>query len=167
MRTVQRRAAWGGQGLLGQAGFTLVELVLVLVLLAVLSAVAIPRLSGADTFKALAFSEQVRATMRLAQKTAVSHRRLVCASFTASSVTLNIATGFPATACDINLPPPTDGTAYATSGSATLSPVTALYFQPSGLVTSDAAGSSTVNPAVLTISNARSVTIYGDTGYVD
>ena len=164
MPALRQLAAWGGRG---QAGFTLVELVLVLVLLAVLSAVAIPRLSDADTFKALAFGEQVRATMRLAQKTAVSHRRLVCASFTASSVTLTIATVFPANACTTNVPPPSGGTAYASSGSATLGPLTDLYFQPSGLVTSDATGSTTVNPAILTISNARSVTIYGDTGYVD
>ena len=171
MAAMKRMASKRGPAPFRQLGFTLVELVLVLVLLAVLSVVAIPSLSGGDGLKSHAFGEQVRATLRFAQKTAVSHRRLVCATFSASSVTLSIATVFPASACNTAMPSPTGAAAYASSSSSTINitpslPTTAMYFQPSGNVTSDAAGTTIVTP-VLAISDARSITIYGDTGYVN
>ena len=166
MAAMKRLASKSGPAPFRQPGFTLVELVLVLVLLAVLSVVAIPSLSGGDGLKSHAFGEQVRATLRFAQKTAVSHRRLVCATFSASSVTLSIATVFPASACNTAMPSPTGSATYANSSSATVSPTNALYFQPSGNVTSDAAGTTIVSP-VLAITDARSITIYGETGYVN
>ena len=171
MAAMKRLASKSGPAPFRQLGFTLVELVLVLVLLAVLSVVAIPSLSGGDGLKSHAFGEQVRATLRFAQKTAVSHRRLVCATFSASSVTLSVASAFPASACNTAMPSPTGAAAYASSSSSTISitpslPTTAMYFQPSGNVTSDGAGATIVTP-VLAVSDARSITIYGDTGYVN
>lgn len=67
-------------------GFTLVELVLVIVLVGVLSAVAIGRLAGPDVFKARAYSDQIMAALRMAQKTAIAQNRPVFVSLNVSSV---------------------------------------------------------------------------------
>lgn len=74
-----------------QQGFSLVELVVVLVLLAIVSAVAVPSLTGSRAIDDARFVHEVRDALRFAQRTAIAQRRTVCASFTSSSVSLTIA----------------------------------------------------------------------------
>lgn len=74
-----------------QQGFTLVELVVVLVLLAIVSAIAVPSLSGTRAIDDARFVHEVRDALRFAQRTAIAQRRNVCVGFTASSVSLTIA----------------------------------------------------------------------------
>jgi MSHA pilin protein MshC len=66
-------------------GFTLVELVIVILLVAVLSFTALPRLMERDDALAQGFAEQVAATLRWAQKTAVAQRRLVYVNIDAAA----------------------------------------------------------------------------------
>jgi MSHA pilin protein MshC len=68
-----------------QAGFTLVELIIVILLVGVLSFSALPRLSERDEASAQGFVEQVAATLRWAQKTAVAQRRVVYVNLDAST----------------------------------------------------------------------------------
>lgn len=146
----------------------MVELVAVMLILGILAAVAIPRLSGGDEFRTLAFHDEVVAGLRYAQKTAVSHRRLVCATLTSQSLTLTIATSNPAIACGTTpLGRPTGGATFAQSTTALISPVAGpLHFQPSGTVTSDAAG-VTVTNFTIHIAGAGAITVVGATGYVN
>lgn len=65
-------------------GFTLVELVIVVILLAVLSAVALPRLFSASAFDARGYHDELLSAARYAQKLAVASR---------CSVRLSIAAG--------------------------------------------------------------------------
>jgi MSHA pilin protein MshC len=58
-------------------GFTLVELIMVIVLLGILSFVAAGRMANRDDFDVQGFAEQVATTVRLAQKSAVAQRRTV------------------------------------------------------------------------------------------
>ena len=60
-----------------QRGFTLVELILVVVLLGILSFVAGARLSDRDQANARGFADQVASTLRFAQKAAIAQRRSV------------------------------------------------------------------------------------------
>lgn len=57
-----------------QKGFTLIEMVTVLVLLGIISAVAFARLGGVSSYSESLFQQQILSYLRLAQRTAVAHQ---------------------------------------------------------------------------------------------
>ena len=153
-----------------QSGFTLVELIMVIVMLGALAVVAMPSFGSISIFGGASFNDQVRAALRYAQKTAVSHHRLVCATVAASNVTLSVASTFGASSCTSPLTPFNANSTgscvgtFACSTKASVSPTATLYFQPSGSIT-DQSGAST--SPVFSFTNAGTVTVQGDTGYVN
>jgi MSHA pilin protein MshC len=58
-------------------GFTTVELVVVIIVLAVITAVAAPRLVGRSAFESRAFADEVASAVRHAQRTAIAMRRSI------------------------------------------------------------------------------------------
>lgn len=148
-------------------GFTMIELLAVIVLLGVLAAVGLPRLSIAVAQRGPAWREQVMATLRAGHAIAQGHRRLVCVSVSGNALTLTIASANPASSCNSALRG-ADGDARwawdANAPTTTGTPAT-LYLQPDGRVTSDGAGTTIVSPSI-SISGEATVTMNGETGHV-
>src|SRR3989338_2309849 len=80
-----------------QAGFTLVELIMTMVIVGILAVFAAPRFFGADIFKSRGFADQIQASLRYAQKIAIAQRRNVCVTIAGNS--LSLATGATAACC--------------------------------------------------------------------
>lgn len=140
-------------------GFTLVELVMVMVMLGVLAVVAIPSMSTSG-YRAQQFHDGVVSALRYAQKSAVSHRRMVCVDFNASTLTLTIDDTKTTTACATALNLPGTNSNVLTSADTTnavFAPVpTAFSFQPNG----------TGADRTLSIAGQTDIIVVGATGYV-
>jgi MSHA pilin protein MshC len=146
-------------------GFTLVELVTVMILIGILAVVALPRLDFARDFGATSFRDQVAAALRYAQKSAVAKRRMNCITVAADGlgIALASAASFGAGACAVTI---ADPAAVSPSPGVTLTPTgVTLFFQPSGTVTSDAAGATTAD-FTLTVTGQDPITVTGATGHV-
>lgn len=74
-----------------QHGFTLVELVVVILITGILALVAIPRIASTDEFAARGAYDFTMSGLRYAQKSAMAMRRNVCASLSGSTMTVTYA----------------------------------------------------------------------------
>ncbi len=74
-----------------QRGFTLAELIIVMVLTGILASVAVPRMFDMDQFSARGTRDFVGASLRYAQKSAIAMRRNVCVSIAATQLTITYA----------------------------------------------------------------------------
>ena len=145
----------------GHRGFTLVELITIMVILGILAAVAVPRFFDRGTFDSRRFSEEVRATLRLAQKLAIAQRRNVCVNVTPaapSNLTINVTN---AASCDTPLPGDNGNYHVTAKGNASL-------IQPAAAttITFNAQGSPGAANIILQVNTEPPITVWGETGYV-
>lgn len=69
-------------------GFTFVELVVILILVGILAVTVLPRFSLLGGFEAQGFADQIRSTLRFAQKTAIAQRRNVAVTYATGGVAI-------------------------------------------------------------------------------
>ena len=151
----------GKTGAKFKRGFTLVELIAVMVIAGILAAFAIPLFLDSNAFQSRGFYDQVISTLRYAQKAAIAQHQYVCVAFTANSITLTINT--TPTCPGTPLANPTGQTPYTVtspSSDVTLSGYTSFYF--------DALGRPNPNAIqIINITNVtNSITVEAETGYV-
>lgn len=145
-----------------QQGFTLAELVMVLVIIGILAALVAPRMLSTRNFASRGFYDEAQAVVRFAQKTAIAWRRpiVVCVSAAEISAISNsdcAAPTFvvhPATGADLRSLAP-DGV--------TLAPIGNFQFdglgRPSAAVT-------IVLTSTIADDPARQILVASETGYV-
>jgi MSHA pilin protein MshC len=88
----------------GSRGFTLIELTVVIVLVAILAVVAMARLTGVDSFQVQGFADSARSTVRFAQKLAVAQRLVVVVVVNAGAGSISVCYTNPACATPVTDP---------------------------------------------------------------
>lgn len=150
------------------SGFTLVEMVGVMIIVGILAVAALPRFFDKQIFESRGFHDQLLSALRYAQKSAVAQRRSVCVTFGANSATLTIASAANSTACDKNLRSPT-GTApfvvTAPSGVSFAAAPTNFLFNSLGQPV-NAAGVAVATQTIQVSDTGRNIIVETDTGYV-
>lgn len=152
-----------------QRGFTLIELVMVIVLLGVLAVFAAPRIFNSNDFNARGFHDETLAFLRYAQKTAIAQRRTVCVTFSGTTgASLGIASAPATSTCNIALRGPkgdSPGTITAKAGVAYSGVPTSFNFD--GLGQPVNAAGVVVATQIIQVSNAaKAITVETVTGYV-
>jgi MSHA pilin protein MshC len=143
------------------SGFSLVELITIIIVLGILAAVAVPHLSGTkQTYDDLGFYDGTKASLRYAQKSAIAKRRTVCVGFTATSVILTFASAPGAAVCDANLIGPAGENPYTiTAASSTYAPAPTNF-------TFNTVGQPSVGQVIAIAGGVTNITVNTDTGYV-
>lgn len=143
-------------------GFSLIELIMIMVIIGVLAVAAISRFVDRQTFESRGFYDETLAGLRYAQKTAIAQRRNVCVAFSTGSATLTIAsTSGAAAPCDTNLTGPTGTTPFvvtARSGVAFAALPTNFYFS--------ALGQASISQTMQVVGATGNIIVERETGYV-
>lgn len=151
-------------------GFTVIELITVIALMALLTLAVLPRLDVMTSMRGAAWRDQVLAALRQAQGVATSHRRLVCVSVATGTVTLTLASANPASSCTLPLPGPDGDAAWARDAQApatSVAPAGVLYVQPGGRITASGAPDSSAGDRSIAISGETTIQVVGETGHVE
>lgn len=146
-----------------QLGFTLVELVVVISVMTIVSAVAAPRFVGNDIFQTRGDADILAASLRYAQKTAIAQRRTVFVSYHTTNRSIDLCFN---SNCTSRLQDPVSGGNYRATLSRNVSVVIPnLAF--------DAAGRPIPNAlTTLKVTNARNtrqsfeIVVEDESGYI-
>lgn len=142
-------------------GFTIIELVVTIGIVALLAAIVVPRFVASDSFRSRGFYDSAKSVVRFAQKTAIAWRRDVFVCVTAASVSAGTAAG-----CATPIVNPVTGGVLSVSAPAGVSLTPAAFsFDSAGRPNPNAAVTITLTS---TIPNdpARQIVVERETGYV-
>lgn len=145
-------------------GFSLIELVVVIILLGIVAAIAIPRWRGGSGFEERALHDQIVSALRYAQKSAIAARRTVCVTFASARIDFNISAAYGAPNCsggNVLIGP--DGTALSIVPTGSTS-----FFAAQPMLIFDASGRPGAATSVVLsgLPASLAITVESETGYV-
>lgn len=148
-------------GSLFRFGYSLIELVTVLLILGILSVAIMPRFWG-STFDQARFFDETTAVLRYAHRSAMTMQRTVCVAFTTppTRVTLTYDQNYGGAACTLDLRGP-DGSAPFRATAPANAGFTAL---PANF-SYDRAGKPS-NPQTMSLRGGFQIAVEAETGYV-
>lgn len=147
------------------AGFTLLELITIIVIMGILALVAVPRLGNRDSFDSRGFYDRAAAVVRAAQKTAVAWRGNVFVCVTGAQITAGTDN-----TCATPLVGPSGNLSFGAPSGVTLNAVT-FGFDGLGRPV-DSAGVTLAATTTITFTSAiaddpaRQIVVQSQTGYV-
>ena len=155
-----RQKPWLGRAAYRAFGFTMVELITIILILGVISVTAIPRFFERSTFDSRGFYDQVISTLRYAQKAAIAKHRFVCVNIAANNVALRYGAD---SACAVA----------GISGTLNIPPGTPSINAPNGVTVTainfsfDSLGRPNPNTKKsIAVSGSGTITVEAETGYV-
>jgi MSHA pilin protein MshC len=149
-----------------QIGFTLIELIMVVVLLGVLSVTALPKFFEKSTFAEHAFFTDTLNAIRYAQKLAVATGCSVQVSISSNSYTLNRQGLSSSSSCpggttySLSVPHPATNSSYysgSESGVTLTSTMSSFVFKALGTVSAD---------VTLTVAGSKTIQVIAETGFI-
>jgi MSHA pilin protein MshC len=158
------------------AGFTIIELIVIMMIVGILAVAVIPRFSDRSTFDSRGTRDGLLSALRYAQKSAIAQRRYVCVS-TGATTTVTYETTYTTAGninCtgNVNLPTGDVGCSGPSTGNRVCAPSTvtvdtaSIYFSPLGRpVNSDRSAAS--SDVTIGVSGASAnILVEKETGYV-
>jgi MSHA pilin protein MshC len=151
----------GAKDSVDELGFTLVELVVIIVVLGLMAAVLGPRFVGRDSFASRGFHDEAQAVVRYAQKTAIAWRRPVFVCVTATTVSAGSVAG-----CGTLLVHPVTGAALTTTAPSGVVLAPASFSFDGGGRPSPNAQVTIAFSSAIAGDPARQIVVEAETGYV-
>lgn len=153
-------------GLIREYGFTIVELIAVLVIAGIVAAISAPRFVGVDAFEARGSYGTLVSALRYAQKTAVAQRRIVYANVNTASRT--VCLGYTSSCSSAVIDPATQAAYSKTlSNNVTITAsTTPIGFDGLGRPVPNVTATFTIQNAVVPSESTRTITVEAETGYV-
>lgn len=143
-------------------GFTLIELVMVIVVLGILAIFVSPKIFDSQDYYARGFHDETLALLRYGQKTAIAQRRTVCVAFVSDSATLTIASAEPpSTNCNTSLDGPNGTSPYTVTAN-----VGVIYAPVPNGFSFNALGQPSGAPTAQVDGHSQTISVEADTGYV-
>jgi MSHA pilin protein MshC len=149
-----------------ESGFTLVELVAVMVVTSIIASIAAPRFIGVDAFDARGSYSTLVSALRYAQKTAIAQRRYVYANV---NVTSHIVCLGYTSSCSTTVIDPATQAAYSKTLSnnvTIIASTTPIGFDGLGRPVPNASATFTIQNAIVPSESMRTITVEAETGYV-
>ncbi len=139
-------------------GFTFTELVMIIAIVGILAAVAVPRLTSTSDFSVQGTFDRTLAAVRYAQKQAIARNATVRVGFAGNGVSACLDSGG---ACGAAITDPSNGAALAVTGTSDVT-ITGTSFTFDGL------GRPSTGPIAVTVASTavtRRFTIEAETGH--